>query len=104
MVISALVLQLFAKFKLVVMGPGVRRDDWAYFTAEKRLSKEFAGTIGWAPATMASFAGAGAAAGAAGVSESDGFSGGRAAAWLVSAAFGAAAFGAAAFGAEASGR
>ena len=72
----------------------------AYFAAEKRLSNEFADTIGWAPATRPSFAG-GAAAGAAEVSESDGFSGGRAAACFVSPAFGAAA---AAFGADASGR
>src|SRR5436305_1329860 len=34
----------------------------SYFTAEKRLSNELAGTIGCAPATRASFAG-GAAAG-----------------------------------------
>ena len=67
----------------------------AYFTAEKRPSNEFADTIGWAPATRPSFAG-----GAAAASESvtDGFSGGWAAACLVSA------FGAAAFGIDASGR
>ena len=72
-----------------------------YLKAEKRLSKEFAGTIGCEPATRLSFA---AGAGAAGVSESDGFSGGRgadAAACLGSAAFGAAAV---AFGAATSGR
>src|SRR4051794_41232857 len=58
-----------------------------YFTAEKRLSNELAGMIGWAPATNASFAG-GAAAG----SETVGLNGGRvAAATLVSAGFGAAA-------------
>src|ERR1700737_2355535 len=77
------------------------RGDLAYFAAEKRLSNEFADTIGWEPATRASFAGGGAAAAAAGASESDGFSGGRAAACLVSVAFGAAA---ADFGADASGR
>ena len=72
--------------------------------AEKRLSKELAGTIGAAPATTPSFAGAANAA-AACESETDGFSGGWAAACLVSillsVAFGAAA---AAFGAGASER
>src|SRR3984957_14971614 len=56
-----------------------------YFAAEKRLSNEFACTIAADPVTWPSFAGcAGASAG----SESDGFSGGLAAACLVSAAFG----------------
>src|SRR6185437_9270337 len=50
-----------------------------YCAAEKRLSNEFAGTIGWAPPTRADLA-----AGAGGVSETDGFSGGLAAACLVS--------------------
>src|SRR5450755_4073916 len=45
-----------------------------YFTAEKRLSNEFVCMIGAAPATMPSFAGEAAPAG---VSESEGFSGGR---------------------------
>ena len=76
------------------------RGDLAYLNAEKRLSKEFAGTIGAAPATTPSFAGA-ANAVAACESETDGFSGGCAAACLVSAAFGAAAT---ALGADASGR
>ena len=67
--------------------------------AEKRLSNELAGTIGAAPATTASFAGA-ANAVAAGESEAAGF-GGWAAACLVSAAFGAAAT---AFGADVSKR
>src|ERR1700704_278229 len=51
-----------------------------YLNAEKRLSNEFDDTIGCEPATRLSFAGAAAA----GVSESDGFSGGRMAACLVS--------------------
>jgi len=58
--------------------------DVSYFTAEKRLSNELEGTIGWEPATMASFA-AGAGAG----SETVGLNGGRTAATLVSAGFGA---------------
>ena len=67
-----------------------------YFTAEKRLSNEFAGTIGCEPATWA-----GAAAGA-GESDSDGFNGGRDdEACLMSDVFGAAAV---AFGTTASGR
>jgi len=58
-----------------------------YFAAEKRLSNEFADTIGWAPATrLLPAAGAGAVA----VSVTVGFSGGWAAACLVS-LFGAAA-------------
>jgi hypothetical protein len=69
--------------------------------AEKRLSNEFAGTIGCAPATMLGAAGAaGAAAGAAAaavVSVAVGFRGGRTAACLVSA------FGVEAFATEASG-
>src|SRR3954454_117561 len=70
-------------------------SDEPYFTAEKRLSNELAGTIGCAPATRASFAG-GAAAG----SDTVGLNGGRvAAATRVSAGFGAAAgFGTAADG------
>src|ERR1700682_5707614 len=48
-------------------------EVWYYFTAEKRLSNEFAGTIGCEPATMLSFA---AGASAAAVSESNGVSGG----------------------------
>src|SRR5438270_7789476 len=59
----------------------------SYFTAEKRLSNELAGTIGCAPATRASLAG-GAGAG----SDTVGLNGGRvAAATLVSTGFGAAA-------------
>ena len=50
----------------------------AYLNAEKRLSNEFGGRIGCEPATWPSF-GAGAAAAGVGVSEGDGFSGGRAA-------------------------
>ena len=46
--------------------------------AEKRFSNEFACTIGCEPATVSSFAAA------AGVSESEGFNGGRADACLVS--------------------
>ncbi len=73
--------------------------DLAYLTPEKRLSKEFADTIGCAPATRLGAAEAGAGAGAAAaVSVIAGFKGGRAAACLVSA------FGAVAFGIEASGR
>ena len=68
--------------------------------AEKRLSNELGGTIGAEPATTPSFAGAAGAA-AACESEIDGFSGGWAAACLVSVGFGAAA---AAFGADASKR
>src|SRR6266700_5749201 len=49
----------------------------SYLNAEKRLSNEFGGRIGCEPATWPSF---GAGAAAAGVSEGDGFSGGRAAA------------------------
>src|SRR5258708_33832400 len=68
--------------------------DFAYLNAEKRLSNELAGTIGAEPATTPSFAGAANAA-AACASETDGFTGGGAAAWLISglisAAFGAAA-------------
>ena len=75
------------------------RGDLAYLNAEKRLSKEFAGTIGAAPATTPSYAGAANAA-AVWESETAGF-GGWAAACLVSAAFGAAAT---VFGADASGR
>jgi hypothetical protein len=59
-----------------------RARETAYFAAEKRLSNEFAETIGCEPATMPSLA-AGAAA-AAGVSETEGFSGGRAAACFIS--------------------
>src|SRR4051812_48460438 len=67
-------------FRMMVSRP-------VYFTPQKRLSNELAGTIGWAPATSASFVG-GAAAG----SETVGLNGGRvAAATLVSAGFGAAA-------------
>src|SRR3954471_23483510 len=75
--------------------PPYGRARPSYFTAEKRLSNELAGTIGCAPATSASFAG-GAAAG----SEIVGLNGGRvAAATLVSTGFGAAAgFGTAAAG------
>src|SRR5260370_37877406 len=64
------------------------RGDFAYLNAEKRLSNELAGTIGAAPAATPSFAG-GANAAAAWESETAGFSGGWAAACLVSAAFGA---------------
>src|SRR5260370_41907716 len=68
--------------------------DFAYLNAEKRLSNELAGTIGAEPATTPSFAGAANAA-AACESETDGFTGGWAAACLISglisAAFGAAA-------------
>src|SRR5579871_5906349 len=46
----------------------------AYFIAENRLSNEFAGMIGWAPATTLAGAAGGAAAGC---SETEGFSGGR---------------------------
>ena len=53
-----------------------------YFAAEKRLSNEFDETIGWAPATM--LLPAAGAAGAAAVSVTVGFSGGRAAVCLVS--------------------
>ena len=61
-------------------------------TAEKRLSNEFADTIGCAPATRLGAGKAGAGAGAAAaVSVAAGFKGGRAAACLVS-AFGAKAF------------
>ena len=63
-----------------------------YFTAEKRLSNELAGTIGAEPATRLSLPGA-AAAVAGGVSEIVGFSGGCAVACLVSAVFGAETFG-----------
>jgi hypothetical protein len=62
----------------------------AYFISPKRLSNEFVDTIGADPAT---WAGAGAAAGA-GVSETDGFRAGLA----------AATFGVDVFGTEASGR
>ena len=62
--------------------------------AEKRLSNEFGGTFGAAPATMPSFA-----AGAAAACASDGFSGGWAAACLVSAGADVGAL-----GADASGR
>jgi hypothetical protein len=65
--------------------------------AEKRLSNEFAGTIGCAPATMLGAAGAAAGAAAAAVSVAVGFRGGRTAACLVSA------FGVEAFATEASG-
>src|SRR5260370_31129955 len=57
--------------------------DFAYLNAEKRLSNELAGTIGAEPATTPSFAGAANAA-AACESETDGFTGGWAAACLVS--------------------
>ena len=60
-----------------------------YLAAEKRLSNEFADTIGCAPATRLGAGKAGAGAGAAAaVSVTAGFKGGRAAACLVS-AFGA---------------
>src|SRR5260370_27761223 len=59
------------------------RGDFAYLNAEKRLSNELAGTIGAEPATTPSFAGAANAA-AACESETDGFTGGWAAACLVS--------------------
>src|ERR1700716_1930709 len=68
----------------------------SYLNAEKRLSNEFACTIGCAPATRPSFADGGAAA--ASESAFAGFSGGRAAACFVSLGFGAAAFGAGASG------
>ena len=69
--------------------------------AEKRLSNEFGGRIGCEPATWPSF---GAGAAAAGVSEGDGFSGGRAAAiCFVSDAAGVDALGSA-LGAGVSGR
>ena len=55
------------------------RPRSSYLNAEKRLSNEFGGRIGCEPATWPSL-GAGADAAAAGVSEGDGFSGGRAAA------------------------
>ena len=54
--------------------PTLRLCVMSYFTAEKRLSNEFAGTIGCEPATMLSFV---AGAAAAWLSESNGFSGGR---------------------------
>ena len=80
--------------------PTLRLCVISYFIAPKRLSNEFAGTIGCEPVTMLSFA---AGAAAAAVSESDGFSGGRgaAAACLGSAALGTAAM---AFGSAASER
>ena len=62
-----------------------------YFTAPKRLSNEFGGTIGAEPATRLSLA-------VAGVSVSDGFNGGRPAACLGSG------FAAVVLGADASGR
>src|SRR5260370_20621369 len=68
--------------------------DFAYLNAEKRLSTELAGTIGAEPASTPSCAGAANAA-AACESETDGCTGGWAAACLISglisAAFGAAA-------------
>src|ERR1700738_4460464 len=76
------------------MGNGCRGNG--HFIALKRLSNEFDDMIGADPATRLSLAaGAGAAAG---VSETEGFNGGRLDACLVSA------FGAMAFGMAASGR
>src|SRR5258705_2871578 len=72
----------------------------SYLNAEKRLSKEFGGTIGCEPATMPSFA---AGAAAAGASVTDGFRGGRTAACLVWGAAGVEE-GVEGFGADASGR
>ena len=68
-----------------------------YFTAEKRLSNELACTIGWAPKTSPSLAAGEDAA----VSETVGFSGGRATACLIS---GLDASGLEAFGIETSAR
>jgi len=75
------------------MGPAFRQDDELrttpraapYFVAEKRLSKEFGEMIGWAPATMASFADAGDRAEADSFSWPNGLRGGGLAACLVSA-------------------
>src|ERR1700732_4002222 len=75
------------------------RRGLTYFTAEKRLSNEFDDTIGCEPATMASL-GAGGAAGRGGPSA--GFTGGLAAACLVSVCLAAAA--AVAFGVAPSAR
>src|SRR5258705_1895267 len=80
------------------------RPRSSYLNAEKRLSNEFGGRIGCEPATWPSLGAGAAAAGAAGVSKGDGFSGGRAAATcFVSHAAGVDAFGSA-FGAGVSGR
>src|SRR6185437_9499457 len=55
-----------------------------YCIAPKRLLKEFAGTIGWAPATTEVWGAAGAAAWAGGLSVTEGFSAGFFAACFVS--------------------
>src|SRR5258706_1005139 len=78
----------------------LRDGESSYLKPEKRLANELGDTIGCEPATMLSFAAGAAAAATAGVSATEGFSGGRAAACFVS-GFGVAA---AVFGAEASGR
>src|SRR3954464_45911 len=72
---------------MVGTAQGAFAHPTSYFTAEKRLSNELAGTIGCAPATRATLAG-GAGVG----SDTVGLNGGRVAvATLVSAGFGAAA-------------
>src|SRR5216684_8698082 len=89
-------------------GTTAGRPRSSYLNAEKRLSNEFGGRIGCEPATWPSLGAGAAAAGAAGVSEGDGFSGGRAAATcFVSDAAGVDALGSAlgsALGADVSGR
>ena len=73
-----------------------RAAELAYLIAPNRLSNEFDGTTGWAPAMVAAGAGAGAAAAGAGVSETDGFSAGEAGFAAVDCLAGSACFGAAA--------
>ena len=83
--------------------PFSRTANGFYFAAEKRLSNEFADTIGWAPATRLLPAAGAAGAGAVAVSATVGFSAGWAAACFVS--FLISVLGAAAvFGIAASGR
>ncbi len=85
-----------ASAELVIFDARGRSGDDNYFIAPNRLSNEFDGRAGWAPAMVASLAaGAGAAAATdAGVSATDGLSAG--AAGLAAACFGSTCFGAAA--------
>ena len=71
----------------------------AYFVAEKRLSKEFAETVGCAPATRPSWGAAGADAGAGDADAAASIAAGLVAGWAeacLASALGAGVFGAAA--------
>ena len=93
-VVSRAVAPAFATIDVGEYGSLLSQGRQPYFIAPNRLSNEFAGRAGTAPAMVACAAGAAAAAACAGASDTDGFSAGAGAG--LGAGFGSACFGAAA--------